>query len=101
MGQCAAEMVAARMFNQRAGSAIEVVHGAVTTGTNWRFMTLCPLFPLPLPLPSSRFPLPSLPSALLRGPAGELARQTEDPTVLGDALERRTLDETAAAALPN
>jgi hypothetical protein len=35
------------------------------------------------------------------GPAGELARQTEDPTVLGDALERQTLDETAAAALPN
>jgi hypothetical protein len=40
MGQCAAEMVAARIFNQRAGNAIDAVHGVVTTGTNWRFMTL-------------------------------------------------------------
>jgi hypothetical protein len=40
MGQCAAEVVAARMFNQRAGNAIEVVHGAVTTGTLWRFISL-------------------------------------------------------------
>jgi len=39
-GQCAAEMVAARIFNERAGNPIEAVHGAVTTGTNWRFMTL-------------------------------------------------------------
>jgi hypothetical protein len=40
MGQCAAEMVAARVFNEREGNGIEAVHGAVTTGTNWRFMTL-------------------------------------------------------------
>jgi hypothetical protein len=40
LGQCAAEMVAARIFNQRAENAIETVHGAVTTGTNWKFMSL-------------------------------------------------------------
>jgi hypothetical protein len=40
MGQCAAEMVAARIFNERAGDAIEAVYGTVTTGTSWRFMSL-------------------------------------------------------------
>jgi hypothetical protein len=40
MGQCAAEMVAAQMFNQRAGNGIEMVYGAVTTGTLWSFMSL-------------------------------------------------------------
>ncbi len=40
LGQCAAEMVAARIFNERAGNAIDAVHGAVTTGTNWRFLSL-------------------------------------------------------------
>jgi hypothetical protein len=40
MGQCAAEMVAAQMFNQRAGAAVEAVYGAVTTGTSWIFMSL-------------------------------------------------------------
>ena len=40
LGQCGAEMVAARIFNERAGNAIEVIHGCVTTGTLWRFMTL-------------------------------------------------------------
>jgi len=40
VGQCAAEMVAARIFNERAGNAIETVYGVVTTGTNWKFMSL-------------------------------------------------------------
>ena len=40
MGQCAAEMVAAQMFNQRAGAAVPAVYGAVTTGTSWIFMSL-------------------------------------------------------------
>lgn len=40
IGQCAAEMVGARMFNERAGNPIETVYGAVTTGTTWRFMSL-------------------------------------------------------------
>ncbi len=40
IGQCAAEMVGARLFNERAGTGIETVYGAVTTGTAWRFMSL-------------------------------------------------------------
>jgi hypothetical protein len=40
MGQCVAEMVAARIFNEREGNAVETVYGAVTTGTNWKFAGL-------------------------------------------------------------
>jgi hypothetical protein len=40
VGQCAAEMVGARTFNEQAGNAIGTVYGAVTTGTTWRFMSL-------------------------------------------------------------
>lgn len=40
MGQCIAEMVAAQMFNQQAGKIIETIYGVVTSGTNWRFLTL-------------------------------------------------------------
>jgi hypothetical protein len=40
LGQCIAEMVAARLFNQREGNAVETVYGAVTTGSNWKFLTL-------------------------------------------------------------
>lgn len=40
LGQCIAAMVAAQIFNQRAEQAVGVIYGAVTTGTNWRFITL-------------------------------------------------------------
>ncbi len=40
LGQCAAEMVAARVFNEREGQGPSTIHGAVTTGTNWRFLRL-------------------------------------------------------------
>jgi hypothetical protein len=40
LGQCVAEMVAAQIFNQREGNAVETVYGAVTTGSNWKFLTL-------------------------------------------------------------
>ncbi len=40
LGQCGAEMVAARIFNEKARNGIETIHGCVTTGTLWRFMTL-------------------------------------------------------------
>jgi hypothetical protein len=40
LGQCAAEMLAARMFNEREGRPIATVYGAVTTGDAWRFMKL-------------------------------------------------------------
>ena len=40
LGQCIAEMVAARIFNERAKINISIVYGAVTSGTNWRFLKL-------------------------------------------------------------
>jgi hypothetical protein len=39
-GQCAAEMVAARLFNERKGTDITTIHGAVTTGNLWQFLRL-------------------------------------------------------------
>ncbi len=39
LGQCIAEMVAAQIFNQRQNNN-ETIYGAVTTGTNWKFMKL-------------------------------------------------------------
>ena len=33
-------MVAAQIFNKTRGNAIPSVYGAVTTGTNWKFMSL-------------------------------------------------------------
>lgn len=40
LGQCIAEMVAAQLFNQRSGELIENIYGAVTTGTDWKFIKL-------------------------------------------------------------
>ena len=40
LGQCIAAMVAASMFNQANQNPIDVIYGAVTTGTAWRFITL-------------------------------------------------------------
>jgi hypothetical protein len=40
LGQCVAAMVGTREFNQREGLAETVVHGAVTTGSIWRFLRL-------------------------------------------------------------
>jgi hypothetical protein len=40
LGQCAAEMLAARLFNEREGRPTECVYGAVTTGAAWRFLEL-------------------------------------------------------------
>ncbi|MEO1591864.1 MAG: hypothetical protein AAFU71_11300 [Cyanobacteria bacterium J06632_22] len=40
LGQCIATMYAAQLFNQREGHPIETIYGAVTTGTNWRFLKL-------------------------------------------------------------
>ena len=38
--QCLAEMIAARIFNERRGRPIEEVYGCVTTGDVWRFLVL-------------------------------------------------------------
>jgi hypothetical protein len=40
LGQCVAAMVAAQMFNQRAETGVNTIYGAVTTGTNWKFICL-------------------------------------------------------------
>lgn len=40
MGQCIAEMIAARIFNEREGNDVSIIYGAVTTGTNWQFLKL-------------------------------------------------------------
>ncbi|MBW4508228.1 MAG: hypothetical protein KME64_17190 [Scytonematopsis contorta HA4267-MV1] len=39
LGQCAAEMVAALLFNERKGQA-QKIYGVVSTGTLWKFLTL-------------------------------------------------------------
>lgn len=40
LGQCVAEMLAAQIFNKNEGNEIPVIYGAVTTGTNWKFLRL-------------------------------------------------------------
>jgi hypothetical protein len=40
IGQCLAEMVGARLFNERKGQPLPVVYGIVTTGNNWKFLRL-------------------------------------------------------------
>lgn len=40
LGQCAAEMVAAQMFNQQNNIPISTIYGSVTSGTAWRFLKL-------------------------------------------------------------
>ncbi len=40
IGQCLAEMIAARLFNERKGEEEPTVYGVVTTGNNWKFLEL-------------------------------------------------------------
>lgn len=40
LGQCAAEMVAAQIFNEQAATEIKTIYGAVTTGSIWQFLKL-------------------------------------------------------------
>ncbi|VXD22505.1 conserved hypothetical protein [Planktothrix serta PCC 8927] len=40
LGQCAAEMVAAQIFNQRSATEIKTIYGVVTTGSIWQFLKL-------------------------------------------------------------
>ncbi|MEQ9670845.1 hypothetical protein [Coleofasciculus sp. G2-EDA-02] len=40
LGQCVAQMVAAQIFNTRNGREQQAVYGAVSTGTNWKFILL-------------------------------------------------------------
>jgi hypothetical protein len=40
LGQCVAQMVGARLFNEHAGHPVEPVFGVVTTGEDWQFLRL-------------------------------------------------------------
>jgi len=40
LGQCIAQMVGARLFNEAAGRPDEPIHGCVTTGEVWQFLRL-------------------------------------------------------------
>jgi hypothetical protein len=40
LGQCIATMIAAQLFNQNQGNISEAIYGAVTTGTDWKFLKL-------------------------------------------------------------
>jgi hypothetical protein len=40
LGQCAAEMVAAQIFNHREGNDLPFIYGCVTTGESWQFLRL-------------------------------------------------------------
>ncbi len=38
--QCAAQMLGARIYNQKNNANIETIYGCVTTGRDWQFMLL-------------------------------------------------------------
>ncbi len=40
LGQCVAEMIAAKIYNEREGNAVPCLYGAVTTGHIWKFLRL-------------------------------------------------------------
>lgn len=40
LGQCSAQMYAAQLFNERHSNTCPMIYGAVSTGTNWRFLQL-------------------------------------------------------------
>jgi hypothetical protein len=40
LGQCVAEMVAIRLFNEREDTPVPAVFGCVSSGSNWRFLKL-------------------------------------------------------------
>lgn len=40
LGQCAAQMMGAKLFNQKEGSNISTIYGCVTTGEAWQFLKL-------------------------------------------------------------
>lgn len=40
LAQCAAEMIASKIFNEQKESRIKTIYGVVTTGSNWRFLKL-------------------------------------------------------------
>jgi len=61
VGQCAAQMLAARMYNEKEGKAVPFMYGCVTTGETWQFLKLTGTDLLIHP---TRIPLQELPKIL-------------------------------------
>jgi hypothetical protein len=40
MGQCAAEMIAAKLYNEQEGTMLSKIYGVVTSGNIWKFLKL-------------------------------------------------------------
>jgi hypothetical protein len=40
LGQCVAQMVGARIFNETDGNKVDVIYGCVSNGTEWQFLKL-------------------------------------------------------------
>ena len=40
LGQCVAQMVGARIFNETDGNKIDIIYGCVSNGTEWQFLKL-------------------------------------------------------------
>jgi hypothetical protein len=40
LGQCASEMIAAKIFNQKSNQPIDIIYGCITTGILWKFIKL-------------------------------------------------------------
>ena len=40
LGQCVAQLIGARIFNEREGLPAEALHGCITTGEIWQFLRL-------------------------------------------------------------
>jgi hypothetical protein len=40
LGQCGAEMLAAKIFNEKEGKEVPAIHGCVSSGTAWKFLRL-------------------------------------------------------------
>ncbi|BAY86961.1 hypothetical protein NIES267_64720 [Calothrix parasitica NIES-267] len=40
LGECVAEILAAKIFNQQEENNISIIYGTVTTGTSWKFLKL-------------------------------------------------------------
>jgi hypothetical protein len=38
LGQCIAEMIASKIFNEKEGNVIDKIYGSVTTGNTWKFL---------------------------------------------------------------
>lgn len=40
LGQCVAQMVGAKIFNEIDGNKVDVIYGCVSNGTEWQFLKL-------------------------------------------------------------